>query len=290
MFFNPSTKQFNQYEKQDGLGNAIFQHGSSFHDHKGYIYFGSNQGVTRFHPLNLSNNEIPPPVYITNIRKINPEGEVRSNGIYAKEIIVEHNEYYLSIDYAALNYNRPEKNKYAYKLDGFEENWNYTDEKVPAVYTNLAPGTYFFKVKAANNDGVWNQTNTTIKIIKRPAFWETWWFKIMGIILGFALLSLGMKNYTKTIKDRNKILQKFNQDLNQEIEQRKEIEKKLQEREQHMESLVKLRTKELENKNARIKSLLEEIRQRNEHLELEIANRTKNLSDSNQELQRSNHA
>ena len=100
-----------------------------------------------------------------------------------------------------------------------------------------------------------------------------------------ALLYFGIKQYTKSINERNKVLQKFNLDLNNEIGQRKIVEKALHEREQQMESLVKLRTKELENSNEKVKSLLKEIRQRNEHLEVEISKRTENLKMSNQELQ-----
>lgn len=288
LFFNSHTKKFNQYDKNDGLGDIIFQGGSSYRDHKGYIYFGSRQGITRFHPVNLNNNELPPAVYITDIRKMSPEGEKRSSGNYMKELIINHDEYYLSLDYAALNYNRPEKNKYAYKLEGFEEKWNYPQGKPTAVYTNLAPGSYTFRVKAANNDGVWNEAGVSLKIIKRPAFWQTWWFKVLMIILILALIYFPLRSYTRNIKNRNKNLQKFNEDLNQEILQRKIVEKALHEKEQHMESLVQLRTKELEKKNEEVKSLLKEISQRNEHLEKEIANRTKNLSDSNEELQRSN--
>ena len=288
LFFNPSTKQFNQYDKKDGLGDIIFQAGSSYHDHKGYIYFGNRQGITRFHPVNLTNNEIPPPVYITDIRKMSPDREIRSNGVYAKEIIVEHNEYYLAIDYVALNYNRSEKNQYAFKLDGLEENWNYPDGKSTAVYTNLSPGTYTFRVKAANNDGVWNEKGASLKIIKRAAFWQTWWFKVLSILMIAGILYWGMISYTKNIKKRNKSLQEFNENLNQEITHRKKVEAELQEREQHMEHLVQVRTKELKEKNIEVKKLLSEISERNEHLEIEIAKRTQNLRLSNEELIRSN--
>ena len=106
------------------------------------------------------------------------------------------------------------------------------------------------------------------------------------VLFGFTYL--GIKQYTKSINERNKILQKFNLDLKKEIGQRKIVEKALQDREQQMESLVKTRTKELENSNKKVKSLLEEIQLRNEHLEVEISKRTKNLESSNQELHRIN--
>lgn len=288
LFFNPETGEYINYDQKDGLENNQFQSGSSYYDKKGYLYFASRQGVTRFHPVNLSNNETPPPVHVTDIRKMSPEGTVQSVGTYQEEVIVAHDEYYISIDFTALNYNRPEKNKYAFMLEGFDDKWNYPEGKTTAVYTNLRPGTYTFKVKAANNDGLWNHTGTSIKIVKSPAFWETWWFLLSSILLVIGLIYLAFKWYTRNIKNQNKRLESYNSALNQEIAQRKEVEAALHQRDQQMESLVKQRTKQLEIKNKEVKKLLKTIRERNDHLEIEIDKRTKNLLDSNKELQRSN--
>lgn len=231
LFFNTSTHSFNQYEKEDGLGDVIFQSGSSHRDKNGVLYFGSRRGITRFNPQKLLRNEVQPPVYVTDVRTMSPNGENRKSRTYAKEIILEYNDYYLSLDFAALNYNRSEKNKYAFMLEGFDEQWNYLDKKSPAIYTNLKHGEYNFSVKAANNDGVWNEQGTSIKIIKKPAFWETWWFKIGSFILAIILLFCSIQYYTKSINDRNKILRKYNEDLNKEVDQRKVAELALQERE-----------------------------------------------------------
>ena len=289
LFFNPRTKEFNHYDKNDGLGDIIFQSGACYyHSLEGNMYFGSRQGTARFNPANLSNNQLPPPVYITDVRKMSPEGAIVETATYKDEIILDHNEYYLSIDFSALNYNRPEKNKFAFKLEGFQDKWNYPENKTNAVYTNLKPGTYTFKVKAANNDGYWNETGASLKIVKRPAFWQTWWFILLCLILFGALILFAFKNYTRNIKRRNTALQEYNENLNQEIKQRKQVETELKQRDQLMESLIKKRTNELEEKNLEVKKLLTTIRERNDHLEIEIDKRTKNLLNSNKELQRSN--
>ncbi len=288
-FFNTQKKTFNKYDKGDGLGDIVFQQGSGFMDKNGWVYFGSRRGITRFNPKNIAGNAIAPPVFITEIRKMGPKGKQTINGSYKNEIFLEHDEYFLSLDYAALNYNRAEKNQYAYKLEGFEDNWNYSDKQHSAIYTNLDHGEYTFRMKAANNDGVWNKEGVSLKIIKKPAIWETWWFKLGAFIFAFLIIYLGVKYYTKNINASNKALNKYNLDLNKEIAQRKIVEAALHERELHMESLVTQRTEELEIKNKEVKSLLANIQTRNEHLETEIAKRTKNLRKSNEELQRSNN-
>ena len=86
---------------------------------------------------------------------------------------------------AALSYVHPEKNQYAYKLEGFDKDWIYTDAtKRFANYTNLDAGEYTFRVKASNNDGVWNEEGTSIKLIITPPYWQTWWFKLLCVFTG----------------------------------------------------------------------------------------------------------
>jgi signal transduction histidine kinase len=193
------------------------------------IYFGSQRGITRFDPQKIIKNNLPPPVYITDVLRLNPKGEIISNVTYSEELILEHNEYFLSLDYAAINYNRSEKNQYAYMLEGFDDKWNYTSKKTPAVYTNLKHGAYTFKVKAANNDGIWNEEGAVLRIIKRPAYWETWWFLLLSVILGILMIYVGFKFYTKNITEKNRALSKYNEELNSEISQRKIAEAALQE-------------------------------------------------------------
>lgn len=93
-----------------------------------------------------------------------------------KEIELSYDDYVVSLEFAALDFHAPEKNKYAYKMEGFEKDWNYTDANGRFVtYTNLDPGEYTFKVKGSNNDGVWNEAGASLRIIITPPWWSTWW-------------------------------------------------------------------------------------------------------------------
>ena len=282
--FDVQEQTFNLYEKSDGLFDLSFREGACGSDEKGNLYFGSRTGITRVNPNAIISNKTIPPVYITDIRKMSPQHKVKINGVHQDEIIMHHDDYFLSFEFTALNYNRPEKNKYAYKLEGFDKSWIYSDANSPVAYTNLHHGEYTFRVKAANNDGVWNETGAGIKIIKKPAFWETCWFMYSCILL----LLFGIKSYNKRVNQQNVKLQKYNQNLNKEITERKRVEAALVEKEQYMEQLVEQRTEELKVKNKEVKLLLRKMEERNGALESIVQQRTHKLERSNQDLVRSN--
>jgi len=222
-YFDLTTKTFNVFEKKGGLGTVYFKQGNSYLDEQEILYFGSATKVISLHPNQILSNQKAPILAITDIKIISPEKESVLDGIYKKQIELDHNVYSVTINFAALNFNRPEKNQYAYRLEGFEEKWNYST-KSTTIYTNLNPGTYTFHVKAANNDGVWNETGKRLTIIKHPAFWQTTWFKMMNILGLLLLIGIGLKLYTRTINKRNRTLQTYNEKLNQEIRERKQVE------------------------------------------------------------------
>ncbi len=287
-YFNPEKETFNIFEKRDGLGDLSFRPNAGVIDEDGTLYFGSRRGVTGINPKNIILNDEKPPVFITDVKIMSPKRDTSFNAIYKDEITLGHNDYHLTLHFSGLNYNRPEKNKFAYKLEGFNDDWTYLNNNLSAVYTNLDPGSYTFRVKASNNDGLWNEEGATLTIIKEAAFWQTWWFRGLCLICTAILIWSGVKVYTKNIHQNNLALTKYNDDLNAEIAERKRIEKALQEREQYMEVLVKQRTKELEIKKDEVEVLLDKIKIRNEELEVIVEKRTQRLRESNSELMRSN--
>ncbi len=105
------------------------------------------------------------------------------------EIELTYKDYIISFEFAALDFHTPEKNKYAYILEGFDKEWNYTDaNKRFATYTNLDPGEYTLKVKGSNNDGIWNEAGASIKLIITPPWWSTWWAYSLYVLFGLGLL------------------------------------------------------------------------------------------------------
>lgn len=214
--FNPSTRVFRQYGISDGLQANEFKQRSAFQTNDGEMFFGGPDGLNTFFPDSLKDNTFIPPVYITDflifnktIPISNKSGSPLKQAISeAKKIVLNHEQSVITFEFSALNYILAEKNQYAYMLEGFEEHWNYIGNRRIATYTNLDPGTYTFKVKASNNDGVWNEQGTSIIIKVLPPFWETWWFRsILGLlILGVAYV---IYKYRVThIEQQNSLLEK----------------------------------------------------------------------------------
>ncbi len=286
--YDIKNQAYNVFNKSDGLGDITFRHGASNQDAKGNLYFGSRLGITRFNPNHLVTNNTPPPVYVTAYKTMNPNGDEDQAIVQNQEVTLHHDDYYLALHFAALNYNRAEKNIYQYKLEGFDDTWIEGSANMPAVYTNLKHGDYTFKIRAANNDGIWNEEGASLKITVQPAFWETFLFQFLSTLFVIGCIYGGFQFYTKKVRQRNQALKEYNENLNKEIQERKRVQKILYEREQYMEELVGERTKELAIKNNEVKELLEELKIRNEELEGLVEERTKSLKSSNKELTRSN--
>jgi signal transduction histidine kinase/ligand-binding sensor domain-containing protein len=210
------TKKFRNYSKEDGLQGNQFKQQSFLITRKGEIYFGGYNGFNSFYPDSLKDNDFIPPVYITDFQLFNREVPVGVNGSQfqthiseAKEIKLNWQQSVFSFTFSAINYTYPEKNQYAYIMEGFEKEWNYTTvSRRYATYTNLNPGEYTFRVKASNNDGVWNEKGVSLRIIILPPWWRTLWFRlimistIIFIIVSIFLIRIRRLNSQKTVLER----------------------------------------------------------------------------------------
>lgn len=233
------TKETKLYSQNKDITEVTFRFNASHKDQHDNIYFGGNNGYIKIPDTKFEKNEVSPNLFITEITTINSENVSHLNGINLPSLTLEPGTYYLSIEFAALNYYQPEYNQYAYKLEGFEdEGWQYTDGGQQAVYTNLDPGEYVFRVKGANNEGVWNEEGASLKIKVKPFFTETIFFKIGCLVLLTLFAWLSINYYTQTIKKRNQVLREYNVNLNKEIEERRVVEEKLIKRERYLKLLL----------------------------------------------------
>lgn len=238
LLFNTIDTTYRFFDQNDGLNDLSFRPVAGCVDHAGYVYFLSENSVTRIHPASLRKNTTPPPVFITDVKAINTQEEVVLDGRFMEEIKLKSNTFYLTIGFAALNYSGIEKNRYAYKLEGFDEDWTYTSTNTPVTYTNLEKGQYVFKVKAANNDGVWSEAATQLKIYKKPAFWETNLFLFSALLAVSLFILYAFRYYSSSIRMRNQRLKNYNEKLNKEIQQRIKVEHILADREHFLRLIM----------------------------------------------------
>ncbi len=229
--FNPETGKFTWYDKQDGLQDNEFSQWSFLKDHEGKMYFGGFNGVSVFHPDSIKDNTYIPPVVITGFQLFNKPVAVSDTTVlknslsHTREITLANQQNVFAFEFSALNYRQPEKNRFAYKLEPFNKDWIYTDFKDrKAVFTNIPPGEYVFRVKASNDDGYWNEEGTNIKVVILPPWWLTIWAKILwaGVAIGIPITFYKIR--TRDLKAQRKKLQE------QVAEQTNELHKRLKEK------------------------------------------------------------
>ena len=187
------------YDELDGLQGKEFNQKAALKTSKGELVFGGANGFNLFKPADIKTNNSVPAIVFTNLQVFNKNidaGEKLNKQVITGEAIPEtktitlrYNENIFSLEFAALSYINTLKNKYAYKLEGFNTDWVYTDGSSRKVtYTNLDPGTYTFRVKASNDDGVWNEEGIAVKVIVLPPFWQTPFAYVLYVFAAIAIL------------------------------------------------------------------------------------------------------
>ncbi len=209
--FNPRSRRVVHYTEKNGLQGNQFNIGSSLKTQSGEMVFGGTKGLTIFNPADLQLNQYIPPVKIVDFQIFNkpvPIGEDKSvlhkSITQTSEITLNYFHSVFSFSFVAMSYRNPEANKFAYMMEGFEENWNYVGvDRRNATYTNLNAGTYTFRVKAANNQGLWNENGTAITLHILPPPWKTWWaYTIYGLIILGLLWAFVHAQHKKVLNER----------------------------------------------------------------------------------------
>lgn len=243
--FNPEEETFFTYDERDGLQENEFNIGAALTDSKGRMYFGGINGFNFFHPDSIKRNMHEPPVVITGFELFNrsvPVGEfegttyLQKNISYTNSLTLSYKDDVFSFEFAALDYAIPEKNRFAYKMDGFEEEWNYVGSRNFATYTDLSPGEYTFRVKASNNDGVWNEEGTSLSVNITPPFWQTSWFYLLSGLFIIAAIIGGYRYRVRSITARNRLLE---QEVKERTSELDEKNSELAEKNEHLEELLK---------------------------------------------------
>jgi ligand-binding sensor domain-containing protein/signal transduction histidine kinase/DNA-binding response OmpR family regulator len=193
--FDPDTYAFKKYNTADGLQGLEFEANAYLKTRDGEMYFGGVNGFNSFYPAMIKANPFVPPIYITGFQlsnhKVEPgeEGSPLTTDIsLTREIDLSYRQSTFSFSFAALNFTSPENNEFAYKMDGLDKDWNFLGREKRVSYTNLPPGNYTLRVKASNNDGIWNEQGASIRIHISPPFWKTSWF--ISLLTAICILGL----------------------------------------------------------------------------------------------------
>ena len=187
--FDPQTETFKNYDAEDGLQSNEFNMSAYYKSSSGEMFFGGINGFNAFYPDDVKDNPYIPPIVITDFQLFNEtvavggDSPLRKPIAETKEIELSYKDDFFTFEFAALHYSSPEKNQYAYMMEGLDTDWNYVGTRRFAGYTSVPPGKYTFRVKGSNSDGVWNEEGVSIRIIITPPFWQTWWFRILVTLL-----------------------------------------------------------------------------------------------------------
>ncbi|TGE16981.1 sensor histidine kinase [Hymenobacter elongatus] len=215
--FTPASRQFFTFDTRDGLPFDEFNAGGYHHGQRGQLYFGGVNGLVRFTPATVRTNTTPPPVVLTGFRKFNQLVDLDTSITVRRSIELAPSDYFFSLEFAALNFRQPEKNRYAYMLENFDPDWVQAGSKREATYTNLDPGIYTFRVRATNNDGIWNPRGTALTIIVQPPWYGTWWFRILISWVVFGLLFLGYRLRVRQLLALERVRHNIARDLHDDM-------------------------------------------------------------------------
>lgn len=210
--FNPKDYTFKNYSHSNGISINEFSPHSGTRTSHGEIFFSGNNGFISFNPKNLSlNSNIPPivldEIFVNNERIIpgDKDGILDKRIEWKKSITLKYNQSNIAIQYCALNFIFPERNQYAYQLEGFDKKWNEVGSRRIAYYTNIPPGKYIFKVKGSNNDGVWNETGASLEIVILPPIWKTIWAYLFYTLIVISIITMFIRYFWEKARLENEV-------------------------------------------------------------------------------------
>ncbi|NOT07474.1 MAG: hypothetical protein HOP28_04625 [Gemmatimonadales bacterium] len=211
------TGRIRRYDQRDGLQSNEFNSNAAVVDTGGVFYFGGISGFNHFDPRTIIDNPIVPGVVISDFKRFNRSEELSRLLDARGRLVLPARDNLISFEFSALSYRLPEKNRYAYRLEGFDREWIELGTKREATYTNLDPGTYTLRVKASNNDGVWNDQGLALPIVITPRWWQTLWFRVLAVVTLAGTLAAGVGLRFRAIRSRNRELEQLVAERTREI-------------------------------------------------------------------------
>ncbi|MFD2366097.1 two-component regulator propeller domain-containing protein [Pseudoduganella sp. GCM10020061] len=245
-----ATGRWRNYGSADGTIEGAYFDGSALRTQDGTMYFGGFSGITAFRPSAIRDNRFAPRAVITDFQIFNTPVALARPGLLAgsienaRSIELDAGDSVFSLEFSALHFAAPGRNRFAYQLEGFDKAWVHTDaSKRFATYTNLDPGEYRFRVRAANKDNVWSAAATTLHITIHPPFWKTLWFRVLAVLAAAGAVTGWLKARTGALRRQKGLL----------------------------EEQVRARTEEIGKQNRQLERQTEELLRRREEAEMQRA-------------------
>jgi PAS domain S-box-containing protein len=185
--YDQRSKKFTHYDSTHGLQNDDFNSGASLKLKDDSFLFGGNNGFNAFYPNRIQSNSYIPPIKITHFSKFNKPFALTRPVFKSEKIELDYTDSVIGFGFAAMDFTAPQKNKFRFKLEGFDDDWVEADT-TRMTYTNLDAGDYVFRVLGSNNDDVWNNVGASLKVTVNPPIWATWWAYLLYMLGGIALL------------------------------------------------------------------------------------------------------
>lgn len=215
--FDPKNeKVVKVFSKNNGLPIDEFNYKSALAASDGKLYFGGLSGLVAFDPYNFEENKFIPPIYITQLSIFNEEIGLNTKNTplkrsisYTEKITLNYNQSNIGFNFVALSFTAPKANRYAYIMEGVDNDWIYTNNNQTATYAKIPPGKYVFKVKGSNNDGLWNEEGASLEIEILPPWWQTSFAYFCYITLFLLLVYYSLNRYLKRLKKRQAEQQKI---------------------------------------------------------------------------------
>lgn len=245
--FDPEAETFTNFEPRHGLQAWEFTLGASMVAGSGELLFGGVHGFNQIRTEAIMRSLSPPPPVVLVGLQIN--NEARPLPEVGQGLELSYRDTSFQLEMAALDYRAPEANRYAYKLEGFNPDWIEISQSLPAAYTNLDPGNYVFRAKAANSDGIWNEEGISLPIYVERAPWDRWWAWTLYVLLGSALIFGGVRWRLSALQRRS-------------IELKKQVDQRTLELSDTVAQLKESETVALEAKRRAVKSLEEALEER----------------------------
>ena len=222
--YDPIRKIIRNYFQIDGLEGLESNSSIYIKNNNGKMYFSGLNGYNSFFPEEIKDNTIAPKIVFTKLKILDEVIEVGDENYLPKslneieELVLSYKDKVFSVEFSALHFAIPTKNKYAYMLEGFIDRWTFNDANHRvASFTNLSAGEYTLHVIASNNDGVWNETGRSLKIIITPPYWETWWFRLVAfvalLIIIFLVYEVRLTRLVEIERTRARIARNLHDDV-----------------------------------------------------------------------------